>query len=156
MHYGRKSCQKRPGASKQVNHKRNLPENTQKTGQAKRSGGRRSTSWKPGQSGNPNGAPRKGLSWKELIAFVGDEELPGGMTRKEALVRAAFVYAMKGNAVLFRELMQRSEPQAGEVNVHHDWRELAREYGLSETEVLAEAERIVNESHNGASGPEPS
>ena len=31
-----------------------------------------STSWKKGQSGNPAGAPKRGQSWKEIIAEIGD------------------------------------------------------------------------------------
>lgn len=122
---------------------KSLPKNKQKTGKSTR-GGKRRTSWKPGQSGNPKGAPRKGLSWKELILAVGEEQFPGEeMTRKEMLVRSAFLHAMKGNAQILKELMQRSEPQPDEVNIHHDWREVAKAYGLTEAEVLAEAERII-------------
>ena len=28
--------------------------------------------WKPGQSGNPNGRPKKGQSWAEIIRELGD------------------------------------------------------------------------------------
>ena len=95
-----------------------LPANTQKTDQR---GGLRSTSWKPGQSGNPNGAPKKGMSWGELIKAEGDkwhEEL--GITRKEYLVMCAFDHAENGNAAILKELFQRSEPQADELNLNID------------------------------------
>ena len=39
----------------------------------KRKGHRLSkTAWKPGQSGNPKGAPKRGQSWKEIIKEVGE------------------------------------------------------------------------------------
>lgn len=71
---------------------------------------------------NKHGAPRKGLSWKELITRVGDELAEGdeanGVTWKEQVVRAAFRHACAGNAAMLRELMQRSDPQAEVVNVN--------------------------------------
>src|ERR1700693_2918298 len=96
--------------------------------------------WKPGQSGNPAGAPKRGMSWAEIIKTVGDEAAPGrpDVTMKEAVVRAAFMHAIKANAMIRREIMQRSEPQAGELNIRHDWREEARARGLTEGDVLAE------------------
>jgi hypothetical protein len=30
------------------------------------------TAWKPGQSGNPKGAPKRGESWAETVKVVGD------------------------------------------------------------------------------------
>lgn len=45
------------------------PAKTQTTGKR---GGKRSTSWKPGQSGNPAGAPKRGQSWTELIKEYGE------------------------------------------------------------------------------------
>lgn len=44
------------------------PAVTQKTGKR---GGKTKTSWKPGQSGNPAGGPKRGQSWKEIIAEIG-------------------------------------------------------------------------------------
>lgn len=52
-----------------ANEEKKLPDNTQKTGKR---GGKRSTSWKPGQSGNPNGAPKNTESWAKIIEQVGD------------------------------------------------------------------------------------
>jgi len=97
-----------------------LPKNTQTTGKAR--GGKRSTSWTPGHSGNPDGAPRKGLSWKDLIARVGEEtcDLRGyrGVTWKEAVVRSAYKHSVRGNVIMFKELMQRGESLPTEINVN--------------------------------------
>lgn len=110
---------------------------------------------------NKHGAPRRGLSWKELIEQVGRERPPKdsparglGSTWKLAVVRAAFRHAAAGNAAILKELMQRSEPQPHEIIIHGDWREAARAAGLDEAEVLAEAERLINESNYAAGDQE--
>jgi len=83
-------------------------------------GGKRSTSWKKGQSGNPNGAPKRGESWAEIIKYVGDltpseaaemsQQVAGklrsigdGVTLKQAVVLRVFA------ALMF-------EPQPGLLN----------------------------------------
>lgn len=75
------------------------PANTVKAG--KRPATR--TAWKPGQSGNPAGAPKRGESWAEIIKRIGDMEpgeaahtfgeiakqlrnMPAGVTLKEFVV----------------------------------------------------------------------
>lgn len=95
--------------------------NTQSTGQR---GGRRRTSWKPGQSGNPNGAPKKGESWAETIRRVGD------MTPAEAVVWCKEItgkLAPLGDKVTLREAVVLRvfaanvfEPQPGLVNAFMD------------------------------------
>ena len=82
----------------------NKPANTQKTGKR---GGKTKTSWRPGQSGNPKGAPKRGESWAELITkygnMTGDEvatiagymakefkRLPEGVTLKELVVMRVY------------------------------------------------------------------
>ena len=61
------------------------------------------SAWKPGQSGNPAGAPKRGESWAEIIKRIGDMEpgeaahtfgeiakqlrnMPAGVTLKEFVV----------------------------------------------------------------------
>ena len=61
------------------------------------------SAWKPGQSGNPAGAPKRGESWAEIIKRIGDMEpgeaahtfgeiakqlrnMPEGVTLKEFVV----------------------------------------------------------------------
>lgn len=52
-----------------------------KTQGAGKRGGKRATSWKPGQSGNPAGAPKRGQSWRELISELGDYDGPAAAER---------------------------------------------------------------------------
>ena len=66
------------------------------------------TSWKPGQSGNPNGRPRKGETLKEQFEKVLEEEYvrtlqngtkePTGFKKKEILAEAIFRFAISGSA----------------------------------------------------------
>lgn len=53
-----------------------------------------STAWKKGQSGNPAGAPKRGMSWREIIDEVGEGIKQGGKFRgvnyKHAVVVAMF------------------------------------------------------------------
>jgi hypothetical protein len=75
--------------------------------------------WKPGESGNPKGRPSAGMSWGELIKTEGakyNEDL--GITRKEYLVMCAFDHAENGNAMILKELFQRSEPVDDNLNVN--------------------------------------
>lgn len=91
---------------------------------------------------NKHGAPRKGTSWKELITAIGDEiNEESGMTWKEAVVRAAFFHAVSGNAAILKELWQRSEPQADELNVNIDDKRLTPEERQSRFAELLERAR---------------
>lgn len=42
---------------------------------------KRPQTWKPGQSGNPAGGPKRGQSWRELIAELGDLDGPSAAER---------------------------------------------------------------------------
>ncbi len=68
--------------------------------------------WKPGQSGNPKGRPRR-PSFESLVADILDEELEGGdtpMSRRKALA-IVFVDAMlKRNTQLIKEYLGREWP----------------------------------------------
>lgn len=83
------------------------------------------SSWKPGQSGNPHGRPSQGISWKELIVKVANEEsdVPD-ILWKERVVRAAFVHASEGNAAILRELFARS----GDENENNELHDLLKKF----------------------------
>ena len=93
------------------------PADTLKSGKR---GGKTKTSWKPGQSGNPKGGPKRGESWAEIIKIVGDltpkeaadmsqavagklRSIGDGVTLKQAVVLRVFA------ALMF-------EPQPGLLN----------------------------------------
>lgn len=48
-------------------------------------------------SPNPAGAPKRGMSWREIIDQVGDESLADGSLRKHSVVRTMFEEAQRGN-----------------------------------------------------------
>ena len=118
-----------------------MPTNTQKTGGR---GGKRSTSWKPGQSGNPAGSPKRGESWAEIIKRIGDmtpieaadhaneiakqlRKIGGGLTLKEAVVvRVYAALLFEPQASLLNSFMERAEGKVAqpiEGNVSMTWKD---------------------------------
>lgn len=101
--------------------KAETPANRKKTGKP------RPTAWKPGQSGNPKGAPKRGESWAEIINRVGDLTPPeaaarslelskqflkigDGVTLKEAVtLRAYGALLFEPTGGLFNALTNRAE-----------------------------------------------
>lgn len=102
------------------------PDNTLPTGKRKR-GGKTRTSWKPGQSGNPKGAPKRGESWAELIKLYGEmtpeeiaekaktiagqlKKIGGGISMKEAVIIRVFAALMfEPTKGLWDSLMERTD-----------------------------------------------
>ncbi len=91
------------------------------------------TAWKPGESGNPAGAPRRGQSWAEIFNSVGEltsqeamerasklwattfKRQPAGVTLKELVVIRAYATLLdESNASLLREVMDRAEGKVKE------------------------------------------
>jgi hypothetical protein len=69
--------------------------------------------FKPGQSGNPKGRPRRPLSWRAVVEKVQEEkvEIREGhrilrMSNRLALVRTAFRRALNGDPKLLRTVAQ--------------------------------------------------
>ena len=63
-------------------------------------GGKRSTSFKPGQSGNPKGAPKKGESFTDIIQSKVD---------KASIVAKLEELAMKGDVTALKYLVDRCD-----------------------------------------------
>jgi len=82
--------------------------------------------WKKGQSGNPRGAPKRGLSFKEIIARELEEVDPrSGLPYRQAVVRAMLKLAVSGDPHALeaaRWLADRSDgrvPQSVSVDQQH-------------------------------------
>lgn len=102
--------------------------------QAKR-GGLRSTSWKPGQSGNPAGGPTKEKAYSHTVSAMLDSEQvdlvmtqngkkrviqlkgPKGTTLRQILASAQLEAAMNGDVQAARELVDRCD---GKVTDKHE------------------------------------
>lgn len=135
------------------------PTNTQKTGKR---GGKTKTSWKPGQSGNPNGPPARGESWQELYKKIGNMtpreaaeychsvagkigSIGDKVTLKEAVVLRVFVALIfEPDARLLSVVQDRGEGKVTQPVTEIPWREYVRQAGYDPDRLLKEAEEIVN------------
>lgn len=110
--------------------------------------------FKPGQSGNPGGRPKRTRLTDALLAQLAELD-KGEETTAEAVARALIRQALGGNVQAIREIADRTEGkprQAIDVNATMmDWRELAEKAGLTEDDVIAEARRLI-ESTSDSSG----
>jgi hypothetical protein len=110
-----------------------------------------------GSSGNPNGRPKL-TKLTEALREQLAEEMPNAPERTvaEAIARALIKEAVSGNVLAIREIGDRTEgkPKQAidlEMNIK-DWRDLARDYGLTEQDVYAEAKLIIEQSDFNSSG----
>jgi hypothetical protein len=62
------------------------------------------SAWKPGQSGNPNGRPRKGHTIADAFRDAMDGELKPGVSVKMAFAETCIEHALKGDAAFARLL----------------------------------------------------
>jgi hypothetical protein len=94
------------------------------------------SAWKPGQSGNPAGAPKRGESWAEIIKQYGDmtpaeaadrvnevakqlRKIGNGVTLKEAVVVRVYAALMfEPSASLLNSFMERAEGKVKEEIEH--------------------------------------
>lgn len=69
--------------------------------------------FKPGQTGNPNGRPKK-VTFEQIVAKVLDEKIGGrdgvSVTRREALARVLVDECLRRNSGLIREVLAREWP----------------------------------------------
>lgn len=79
--------------------------------------------WKPGQSGNPKGRPKKPVDLTALLkqALEGTkllgQDTPDGSTVAEMFVQTQIAAAMKGNAAIAKEIWERIAGKAKEEGV---------------------------------------
>lgn len=112
------------------------------------------SAWKPGTSGNPRGAPRRGESWTEIIKRVGDMtpaeaaatslelarqllKLGDGLTLKEAVVLRVYgALLFDPNPGLLNAFMNRAEGMPNQNVSVYDWRKEAKEAGYDPDELV--------------------
>lgn len=66
-------------------------------------------SWKPGQSGNPKGAPKRTWTWAGELEKAVQELDKNGTPLKEHIAKALVRETLKGNMVAAKELMNRMD-----------------------------------------------
>lgn len=99
-----------------------------------------STAWKPGQSGNPKGRPKKGVALTDILRQ--ELELPtkigkARMTQAHAVARALVMKAREGDAACLRLLYERIDGKVSEnINIEGNM-----QYTEIELRVLLNATR---------------
>ena len=109
------------------------------------------SAFKPGQSGNPAGRP-KSVTLSEAIRLQLAKKVSEGSdyTYAEAIAQVLCVAAVRGNVNAAREIADRTEGkprQSVDVDMSvSDWRAVAQAHGLSQEDVLREAQRLIEQS----------
>lgn len=79
---------------------------------------RTETTWKPGQSGNPNGRPKKGLAVSEVLQAIANAKEEGGTrTRLRVLLEKLWRLAEDGDIPAARVLLPYLQPEPRAVTV---------------------------------------
>lgn len=66
-------------------------------------------SYKPGQSGNPNGRPKRDWTWSSLLEESMEEQDETGESYKKIITRKMRTLGTKGDMVAIKELMNRMD-----------------------------------------------
>lgn len=140
--------------------------NTKPTGKPKRKAP--PTAWKPGQSGNPKGAPKRGQSWTELIKEFGELtpseaaakslelskqllSIGDGVTLKQAVVLRVYAALLfEPQPGLLSQILDRAEGKVAQPLELKDWRTEAAAAGADPDALVAElfAKVIPNDAGN--------
>lgn len=107
--------------------------------------------FQPGVSGNPKGRPKSKTLSEHYRAKL-NEVVPGDPQQRtygELIASSMVIQAAQGEIAAARELADRTEgraPQSIALDANlMDWRDLARQAGLSEADVLREARDLFAE-----------
>jgi hypothetical protein len=76
--------------------------------------------FKPGQSGNPNGRPKSGSSWREIISQAVERITDEGISKKEAITEVLTQMALDGDLRAIEVLMDRMDGKPKQVNENRD------------------------------------
>ena len=68
-----------------------------------------STSFKPGQSGNPSGRPKREWTWAQELQKAVERQTADGTPIKEGVADAVVTQALEGNVHAIRELFNRMD-----------------------------------------------
>jgi len=71
--------------------------------------------FKPGQSGNPNGRPKKGQTFTDLLKeYLAQETKEPGKTRYDKLIEKMYEFAMQPDATMMKYLVDRVDGKPAE------------------------------------------
>lgn len=80
------------------------------------------TSFKPGQSGNPNGRPKREWTWASLLEQVGEEIEPKSKQKfKDLVSKKLWIKAVNGDVIAIKEILNRMDGmpvQKGEIDAN--------------------------------------
>lgn len=93
--------------------------------------------WKPGQSGNPDGRPRK----FQAVADAALAKIAGGVDGREALFQVLFEKALSGDIRCLELILQREWPTSSSVEISGGLSVEQREQAIGKLEKLIDLKR---------------